>query len=80
MAAKNPSGTNQVNDGPSKDSGTEALPFDWATLPDLAKNRWEEAVEFDLTVETQLTKARAGRGEAEIEGQRVAGQILEATR
>jgi len=80
MAIKNPSGTDRMNDGPSKDSGVDDIPFDWATLPDLAKNRWEEAVAFDLTVETQLSKAQASRGQAEIERQRVAGEILEATR
>ena len=80
MAIKNPSGTDRMNDGPSKDSGVDDIPFDWATLPDLAKNRWEEAVGFDLTVETQLSKAQASRGQAEIERQRVAGEILEAPR
>ena len=37
-------------------------------------------VGYDLAVETQLTKAKSTRSEAELERQRVANEILEATR
>ena len=49
-------------------------------LPGLAKDRWEEAVAYDVTVETQLARAQSNRGQAEMERQRVAEEILEATR
>ena len=68
-------GTEQQS-GHDGDTGT----FDWETLPDLAKDRWEEAVAYDMTVETQLANAQSGRNQAEVERQRVAGEILEATR
>ncbi len=61
-------------------AAAEGGAFDWETLPDLAKDRWEEAVAYDLTVETQLARAQSNRGQAEVERQRVAGEILEATR
>ena len=61
-------------------SAVEGGTFDWETLPDLAKDRWEKAVAYDLTVETQLARAQSNRGQAEVERQRVAGEILEATR
>ena len=62
------------------DLAAEGRTFDWETLPDLAKDRWEEAVAYDLTVETQLANAQSNRSHAEVERQRVAGEILEATR
>ena len=55
------------------------LALSWDTLPDLAKNRWEEAVAFDVTVENQLAKAKADRTLAETERQRIAKGILDAT-
>ena len=64
-----------------KTNGAEQHQRDLAeTLPDLAKDRWEEAVAYDLTVETQLANAQSNRSRAEVERQRVAGEILEATR
>ena len=56
------------------------MSLSWETLPELAKDRWEEAVAFEITVETHLAKAKASRTQAEIERQRVAKEILEATR
>ena len=56
------------------------LAFAWETLPELAKNRWEEAVAFNVTIENQLTKAKSDRSHAEIERQRIAREILEATK
>ena len=74
---KKANGTKQQQGDPAGDAtGT----FDWETLPDLAKDRWEEAVAYDLTVETQLANAQSNRSQAEVERQRVAGEILEATR
>jgi len=35
------------------------LALSWDTLPELAKNRWEEAVAFDVTIENQVAKAKA---------------------
>ena len=73
---KKPNGTKQHQGDPVAEPGA----FDWETLPDLAKDRWEEAVAYDLTVETQLANAQSNRSQAEVERQRVAGEILEATR
>ena len=73
---KKTNGMKQQQGDPSAETGT----FDWEALPDLAKDRWEEGVAYDLTVETQLTKAQSNRSQAEVERQRVAGEILEATR
>ena len=56
------------------------MSLSWETLPELAKDRWEQAVAFDMTVETHLAKAKASRTQAEIERQRVAKEILEATK
>jgi len=58
----------------------ETMTLSWEALPELAKDRWEQAVGYDLAVETQLTKAKSTRSEAELERQRVANEILEATR
>ncbi len=33
-----------------EDQSLAPLALSWDTLPDLAKNRWEEAVAFDVTV------------------------------
>ncbi len=56
------------------------LALSWDTLPELAKNRWEEAVAFDVTVENQLAKAKADRSLAESERQRIAKESLDATK
>jgi len=56
------------------------LAFAWETLPELAKNRWEEAVAFNVTIDNQLNKAKADRTQAEIERQRIAREILDATK
>jgi len=56
------------------------LALSWDTLPELAKNRWEEAVAFDVTIENQLGKAKADRSLAESERQRIAKEILDATK
>ena len=58
----------------------ESMTLSWEALPELAKDRWEQAVGYDLSVETQLAKAKSTRSEAELERQRVANEILEATR
>ena len=58
----------------------ESTNLSWEALPELAKDRWEQAVGYDLAVETQLAKAKSTRSEAELERQRVANEILEATR
>ena len=63
-----------------EDQSHAPLALSWDTLPDLAKNRWEEAVAFDMTVENQLAKAKAGRSMAETERQRIAREILDATK
>ena len=73
---KKTNGEKQQQGEPTAETGT----FDWEVLPDLAKDRWEEAVAYDLTMETQLAKAQSNRSQAEVERQRVAGEILEATR
>ena len=57
-----------------------SVTFSWETLPELAKNRWEEAVAFDVTMENRLVRAKASRSLAERERQRIAGEILEATK
>ena len=58
----------------------ETMTLSWEALPELAKDRWEQAVGYDLAVETQLAKAKSTRAEAELERQWVANEILEATR
>ena len=58
---------------------TGPMTLSWEALPDLAKDRWEQAVGYDIAVETQLSKAKSTRSEAELERQRVANEILEAT-
>lgn len=58
----------------------ETMTLSCEALPELAKDRWEQAVGYDLAVETQLAKAKSTRSEAELERQRVANEILEATR
>lgn len=68
---------------PKNSTGNQSdtpLALSWDTLPDLAKNRWEEAVAFDVTVENQLAKAKADRTLAESERQRIAKEILDATK
>ena len=60
---------------PNNNTGNKSdtlLALSWDTLPDLAKNCWEEAVAFDVTVETLLAKAKADRTLAETERQRIA--------
>ena len=42
-----------------------SVTFSWETLPELAKNRWEEAVAFDVTIENRLVKAKPVRVESE---------------
>ena len=68
---------------PKNNTGNQSdtpLALSWDTLSDLAKNRWEEAVDFDATVENQLAKAKADRALAETERQRIAKEILDATK
>ena len=68
---------------PKNNTGNQSdtlLALSWDTLPDLAKNRWEDAVAFDVTVENQLAKAKADRTLAETERQRIAKEILDATK
>jgi hypothetical protein len=63
-----------------EDHSEAPLALSWDTLPDMAKNRWEEAVAFDVTVENHLAKAKADRTLAETERQRIAKEILDATK
>ena len=63
-----------------QDQSEAPLALSWDTLPDMAKNRWEEAVAFDVTVENHLAKAKADRSLAETERQRIAKEILDATK
>lgn len=70
--------TNANNNQDQSNHGPLAL--SWDTLPELAKSRWEEAVAFDVTIENQLTKAKADRSLAEMERQKIAKEILEATK
>ena len=63
-----------------KDQSEAPLALSWDALPDMAKNRWEEAVAFDVTVENHLAKAKADRSLAETERQRIAKEILDATK
>ena len=72
---KKTNGTEQHRGDPAAEAGN----FDWETLPDLAKDRWEAAVAYDLTVETRLANAQSGQSHAELERQKVAGEILVAT-
>ena len=68
---------------PKNNTGNQSdtpLALSWDTLPDLAKNRWEDGVAFDVTVENQLAKAKADRTLAETERQRIAKEILDATK
>ena len=53
---------------PKNNKGNQSdtlLALSWDTLPDLAKNRWEDGVAFDVTVENQLAKAKADHALAE---------------
>ena len=54
--------------------------FSWDSLPELAKERWEQAVAYSSTIENQLTKSKASRAQAEIGRQRIAKEILAATK
>ena len=54
--------------------------FSWDSLPELAKERWEQAVAYSSAVENQLAKAKASRTRAEVERQRIANEILSATK
>ena len=54
--------------------------FSWDTLPEVAKERWEEMVAYSSTVEKQLSKAKASRSQAEAERQRIASETLNATK
>ena len=68
---------------PKNNTGNQSdtlLALSWDTLPDLAKNRWEDGVAFDVTVENQLAKAKADHTLAETERQRIAKEILDATK
>tara|TARA_B100000949_G_C14073817_1_gene362913 strand:- start:356 stop:607 length:252 start_codon:yes stop_codon:yes gene_type:complete len=62
---KNPKNT-------TRNQSDTPLALSWDTFPGLAKNRWEEAVAFDVTVENLLAKAKADRTLAETERQRIA--------
>ena len=61
-------------------SSNGPIAFAWETLPELAKSRWEEAVAYDVTMENQLARAKSERALAEIQRQRIAREILEATK
>ena len=54
--------------------------FSWDALLELAKDRWELMVAYSTTVENQLANAKASRTHAEAERQRIANEILSATK
>ena len=54
--------------------------FSWESLPELAKERWEQAIAYSSAIENQLAKAKASRTQAEVERQRIANEILSATK
>ena len=54
--------------------------FSWESLPEFTKERWEEAIGYSSAVENQLAKAKANRTQAEVERQRIANEILSATK
>ena len=54
--------------------------FSWESLPELAKERWEQAIGYSSAIENQLAKAKASRTQAEVERQRIATEILSATK
>ena len=64
----------------SKNSDKMTEDFSWDSLPDVAKERWEEMVAYSSTVENQLSKAKASRAQAETERQRIATETLRATK
>ena len=71
-----------TNQSKSPDQTPEQLTedFSWETLPEVAKDRWEEMVAYSSTVENQLSKAKASRSQAETERQRIATETLDATK
>ena len=54
--------------------------FSWEALPELAKDRWEQMVAYSSAIENQLVNAKASRSHAETERQRIANEILSATK
>ena len=54
--------------------------FSWEALPELAKDRWEQMVAYSSAVENHLANAKASRSQAEAERQRIATEILSATK
>ena len=58
----------------------ETSEFSWDALPDVAKERWEQMVAYSTTIENQLDKAKSSRAQAEVERQRIAKEILSATK
>ena len=54
--------------------------FSWEALPELAKDRWEQMVAYSSAIENQLSNAKASRSQAEAERQRIANEILSATK
>ena len=66
---------------PGKESSEPlSTDFSWDTLPELAKDRWEQMVAYSTTIENQLANAKASRTQAEAERQRIANEILSATK
>lgn len=58
----------------------EALTFSWETLPDLARDRWEEAVAYDIAVEGRLANGRSDLSRVNAERESVTLETMEATR
>ena len=56
-----------------------SVDFSWDTLPELAKDCWEQMVAYSFAVEHQLANAKASRSHAEAERQRIVKEILSAT-
>ena len=69
----------ETNQG-QKPSEPLSTDFSWETLPELAKDRWEQMVAYSSTIENQLANAKASRTQAEGERQRIAKEILSATK
>ena len=68
---------NNTDQSPNLETLTD---FSWDSLPELAKERWEHAVAYSSAIEHQLAKSKSSRTRAEVERQRIANEILSATK
>ncbi len=58
----------------------ETSEFSWDDLPEVAKESWEQLVAYSSTIEIQLAKTKASREKADVERQRIAKEVLAATK